>query len=68
MKCPYFEDKDEKTGLTDRCYVLVMPLTPRLAVRTEYCTTDRHRCCQFYRGVDEALSLQIHREVARALG
>jgi hypothetical protein len=68
MRCPFFEESHEKDGLMARCYVLVVPLTPRLAVRNEHCTTSQHRSCLLYRGVDEALPLQINREVARALG
>ena len=67
MWCPYYAD-EESTGTTAQCFGLIVPFEPSTIDRTQYCTTSRHRYCPLYRNACSDLSIEIHREVARAIG
>lgn len=67
MASPHFADQ-ETSGTTALCSAIIVPFTPSLTERMEYCETGLHRSRPLCRCVSRDLSHAIHQEVARAIG
>lgn len=66
MKCPYFMDS-QSSEVPGQCFGIVVPFEPSTIDRVVFCTTSRHRHCPLFRNATSNLTLEIHREVARAV-
>ena len=66
MKCPYFVD--EQHTWDAQCRATVVPFEPSRIDQIDYCTMSRHLYCPLYRNACGDLSLEIHKEVLRAVG
>ncbi len=67
MKCPYFVDWRD-TGTASQCLGVVVPFEPTPIDQRDFCLSGRHQHCPSHRPTGYDLSLEIHREVTRAIG
>ena len=66
MKCPHFVE--EHRSMSALCLGVVVPFEPSRLDQLNFCRSGRHRHCPLYRNAVDDLSLEIHQEVARAIG
>jgi hypothetical protein len=67
MHCPHFVD-ERRTGTVSQCVGSAMAFEPSTVDQRDFCRSGRYRHCPLYRQACRSLVLEIHREVARAVG
>jgi hypothetical protein len=66
MTCPHFFE--EHRSMSALCLGVAVQFEPSVVDQLNFCRTVGHRHCPLYRNAVDDLSLEIHQEVARAIG